>query len=168
MEIWSRLAMHLPQWLAMHLPQWRGPRHGILGPRISHPSVGSKQLGALVTPKHGTATSQRFLTKWRWRCSHSLFGATGEVRTGHTRAASSCTGLQPQPLYAQKPSDAAEIRKWAFWRPRISFSWFRIYQASSPRLARWNWTHIDADLVVQFGDRGDLGSQIFAAAGLGL
>ena len=52
-------------------------------------------------------------------------------------------------------------------RPRISFFWFRIYQASSPRLALWNWTHIDAALVVQLGDRGDLGSQIFAAAGRG-
>ena len=136
MKIWSRLAMHLPQWLAMHLPQWRGSRHGNLGPCTSHPSVSSKQLGALVTPKHGTAASQRFLTKWRWRCSHSLFGATGEVRTGHTRAASSCTGLQSQPPCAHKPSDAAEIRGLAFLRPRILFSWFWIYQASSPRLAR--------------------------------
>ena len=30
-----------------------------------------------------------------------------------------------------------------------------------------NWTHINAALVARLGDRGDLGSQIFAAAGRG-
>jgi hypothetical protein len=121
MEMLSRLPVHLPQWLAVHLPQWRGPRHGDLG-------GGS----------HFTTFRQR-----------STVGGVGDPQTGlhlqplrrHGRSAdrsppgaSSCTRLQPQQVCARKPSDAAEIRRGAFWHPRISFFWFRMDLASSPRL----------------------------------
>ena len=81
---------------------WSSPwRSG--GARILHPSASSQQLAALVTPKQD--------------CNYILFGDTDEVRTGHIRAASSCTKLQPQQHCAQKPSDTAEIRRGAFLAP---------------------------------------------------
>ena len=153
MEILSRLPMHLPQWLAVHLPQWRVLAMENFGARILHPSASGQQLGALVTPKTGLQL-QPLRRHWR-SANRSHPGGIFMHKTAATAALGTETFWR------------CRNTKRGIWRPRISFFWFRNYQASSPRLALWNGTHIDAALVGQLGDCGDLGSQIFAAAGRG-